>query len=438
MTMTLLQTAASLGFLLIFSTICNAASTAGTSNLRNTSLLQSFSPIIIDQPTGTRLILTDYFNSADPSRRWIPKISYDPRTERRLDNHESFEECLELWRGGIGGVGDPTDLDKAGMRVNSYGFWLDIAVRRPYPQRSDEIAALNAVSQNLNHFLDPDRDPDWGYRPLKIRILSMSPRGTRLLGEMRIWYEPDWQPQTLEGPSTNQTRTARIPVDGTVQVARSRRRRRSNPAVTGTSINLPASVGIPKTLNATLLNNTSLGFLPFTIDDSQTGTHLVFTDKFDINNPIWLPKVSRSPNPKLGAVNEESLVDCLGEWRQRLLQDGPPQELATEPWSVESYGYNIDIMPIAPYARYLDEAAALWQVIGHLHEFLETVFPLPGPMSWYRPIQVAISRTAEPGQLLAVVEITFDPFWEPPDGFLELPSAKQTTSTSVHDGADLA
>ena len=435
--MTLLQTAANLGFLLIFSTICNAASTVGTSNLRNTSLLQSFIPIIIDQPTGTRLIITDYFNSADPSRKWIPKISYDPRTERRLDNHESFEECLELWRNGFG-VWDPADLDKDGIHIGSYGFWLDITVRRPYPKRSDEIAALNAVSQNLKHFLDPDRDPDWGYRPLKIRILSLTAVGTRLLGEMYIWYQPDWQPGLLEGPSINQTGTARIPVDGTVQVAKSRRRRSSTPAVSRTSGSLPASVGTPKTLNATLLNNTSLGFLPFSIDDSQTGTHLVFTDKLDINNPIWLPKVSRSPNPQPGAVNEESLVDCLGEWRQRLLQDGPPQELAEDPWSVESYGYNLDITPIAPYARYLDEAAAMWHVMGNVGEFLERVFPLPGPMSWYRPFQVEISRTAEPGQLLAVVEITFDPFWEPPDGSLELPSANQTTSTSVHDGADLA
>lgn len=437
--MRLLESAAMTGWLLIFSTICNAASTVGQSNLVNTSSLQ-FKPVIIDDPaTGTRFILADDLNADDPDRRWIPKISYDPRTERRLDNHESFERCLELWRGLIGGEGEPTDPDKIGIYTSSYGFWLAITVRRPFPKRNDEIAALNAVSKNLNHFLDPDRDPDWGYRPLKIRILSSPAIGSlRLLGEMRVWYEPDWQPQSLEGPSVNQTRTATIPPDGTVQVAKSRRRSSSNPAVAKTSGSLPASVGTPKTLNATLLNNTSLGFLSFSIDDSQTGTHLVFTDKLDINNPIWLPKVSRSPNPKPGAVNEESLVDCLREWRQRLLQDGPPQELAEDPWSVESYGYNLDITPIAPYARYLDEAAAMWHVVENLHEFLETVFPLPGPMSWYRPIQVEISRTAEPGQLLAVVEITFDPSWEPPDGSLELPSANQTTSTSVHDGADLA
>ena len=435
--MTPLQPAALIGWLLIYSTICNAASTVGQSNIVNTSSPQ-FKPIIIDEPTsGIRFVLADNFNANDPDRRWIPKISYDPRTERRLDNHESFERCLELWRGQIGREGDPTDPDKTGIYTGFYGFWLAITVRRPFPKRNDEIEALNAVSRNLKHFLDPDRDPDWGYRPLKIRILSSPSMGLlRLLGEMRIWYEPDWQPQSLEGASVNQTRTTEIPTDGTVQVAKSRRRRRGNSAVTDTSINLPASVGTPKTPNVTSLTNTPLGFLPFSIDNAQTGTHLVFTDKLDVNNPIWLPKVSRSPNPKPGAVNEESLVDCLGEWRQRLLQDGPPEELDADPFSLESYGYNLDIAPIAPYARFLDEAAALWHVAAHLHEFLETAFPVPG--TWYRPLQVEISRTAQPGQVLAMVKIKYDPFWGPPDGSVELPSANQTTSTSVHDGADLA
>ena len=438
LTMRLLEMATMIGWLMAFSTICNAAAAVGQSNLVNTSSLQ-FKPAIIDDPTtGTRFILADNFKADDPLRRWIPKISYDPRTERRLVNHESFDRCLELWRGLIGGEGEPTDLDRSGITNSSYGFWLAITVRRPFPSRSDEIAALNAVSQNLNHFLDPDRDPDWGYRPLKIRMLSSPAMGAfRLLGEMRIGYDPDWQPQSLEGPSVNQTGTTKIPDDGTVQVARSRRRSRSNPAVTNISGSLPASLGQPKILNATLPHNTSLGFLPFSIDDSRTGIHLVFIDKLDLNNPMWLPKVSRSPIPVPGAVNEESLEDCLREWRQRLLQDGPPEELAEDPWSVESYGYNIDIAPMAPYARYLDEAAAIDHVIGNLHEFLETVFPTPGPMSWYRPIQVEISRTAQPGQVLAVVEITFDPNWQPLDGSLELPLANHTISTSVQDGADL-
>lgn len=437
--MTLLRPAAILGFLLISSSICNAASTAGTWNLANTSSLQ-FRSIIIDEPeTGTRFIIGDYFKYDDPNRRWIPKISYDPRTERRLANHESFQQCLELWRNLIGQEGQPTDQDKEGIYTSFYGFWLDISVRRPFPRRKDELAALRAVSQNLNYFLDRDRDPDWGYRPLKIRILSSATRlqPMRLLGEMVIRYQPDWQPGSLEGPLINQTTTTEISLQDTLQVAKSRRRRGSNPAVTDSSGRLPASVEQPKRVKATVLNTTSLGFFPISINDYASGAHLLILDKLDVNDPIWLPKVSKSPMPRPGVVNEESLVECLGEWRKGILKEGPPQELDKDPSFPESYGFILDITPRAPYATFLEEAAALWHVRANVHEFLETEIPLPGRTTWYRPIQVEISRIDKPEQVLSVMEITYDPFWHRPGNLLELPSANQTTGASIPDSADL-